>query len=226
MTSTDNNHDIKKWIKNLDDKVEEIEECAEIAKHHPTDEEAVSALKFLEREWSLNQSSGWRFACKKIKDILDNHPALKKKYEHIIEQAEQRVRNAIKVTGEIFPGRACRHFVISCNEHTEKIVMRTKEENGFEQESVFRIKSNNKTQWNIIRQLIESDSYPMSLSLPKGRDIANIFRDTKTAPKDDARKFSRYIFNEVQGMYATYSLRQVATPDKRKARNTRKRGTS
>jgi len=202
----------------LESQVSEIERKAEIVKHNPNSDEGKSALDFLDREWSKDARSGWQFAVKKLRQAIKETPSQKAKIEREIENAEQRVKDAIKVTGEIFPGASCQDFVISCNSRQEKITMRTIEENGFEQVSVFRIKSSNIVQWDIIRQLVESDHYPMQLSLPKGRDIANIFRDSKTSPKDDAKRFSRHIINEVRGMYATYSLQRKAVTDKRTVR--------
>ena len=172
--------ELKILLDSLNEKVEDIELNARIIKEQPESKQSVTATQFLEREWSQDGRSGFRSILKHIQEILSDKPVKQKKeIEKRIEVAQQRVQKAISITGEIFPGEACRDFVISCNRRKEKIVMRTIEPNGFEQDSVFRIKETSDMQWDIIRQLVESDSYPMHLELPNGRDITNIFRGSK-----------------------------------------------
>lgn len=124
------------------------------------------------------------------------------------------VERATAEEGTIFPGEACRDFVLYCNQNEGIIKMRIVPKSGIEQDVTFRILYNDQSpaKWEIIRRLVEADAYPIQLPNPNGRgnglNLDNIFRKLANE-EDNGHIFRYYIWNEAVGKNASYSLRQT-----------------
>lgn len=168
------------------------------------------------RDSSKRDTSAFLYAKRMIEDGFGTRPA--EESAAIAEEISKTVGEVERATAEegtIFPGEACRDFVLYCNQREGIIRMRIVDHNEKPQVWDFHLPPYTKgdNRWFVLRQLVEADKSEIEIVNPKGSgnglNLTGLFR----APGEDKNDKNKcyhiryFIHNMGNGKNATYSLR-------------------
>ena len=206
------------WLKVFREEGQKLVAAAEKLARCKDDKGRCQLLEQLRRGRDAHgrNTSAFLYAKRQIEGSLGDRPP--EEAAAIVDEIKKIVAVVEKVTAEegtIFPGEACRDFVLYCNQRQGVIRMRIFDRYGKRQEWEFTLPpySEGDNRWFVLRQLVEADEAPIKIINPKGAgnglNLTGLFR----APGEDKNDKNNiypiryFIHNEGKGRNATYSLR-------------------
>lgn len=134
-------------------------------------------------------------------------------YEDTFEDDAETTLNSCE-QGDVKIGNACKSFVLRCNEIEHSIRMITPLRNNAS--AVVTITIHDENAWNVAKQLVSADGYPIIIKNPREKGPLNMSLLFERTKGDNREIFYRHVYTTKLGKAWAYELRSLPKTAKKK----------